>query len=205
MLLKRLLALAAVLACAPAARADEPPRPRDRVDVSLLLGMRAVRPFSSKQSYASPLVQYGYHDLRVYFDLNAAASYRALRYLDVGARVTWLYGDGGALGADGAGLRVYALEAMAFVRPFLHGRSDRAGAGIELAAGVQGGWITLRGETVARASYVVAPTFVAFMAPTRVHPALRIGPVFARLHDALGGTDVATSGLSITFGGNLAL
>ncbi|MFT3764030.1 MAG: hypothetical protein QM820_00670 [Minicystis sp.] len=205
MLLKRLLAFAAVLACSRAARAETPPPAMHRVDVDLLAGVRLVHPFTLEESYGSPFVAYGYRDLRFYVDLNAAASYRVHRYVDLGGRVSWLYGGRGSNGADGSLIQVFALEAMGFVRPFFRGDSDRAGVGIELAAGVQGGWITLRGEVVARASYVVAPTLVAFLASTRVQPALRMGPVFARLRDALGGLDVATSGLSVTVGGNLAL
>lgn len=205
MLLRRLIPFAAVMACASAARAQAPDRVAEPVNVSLLVGLRPVHPFSAKQSYASPLVAYGYHDIRVFFDLNAAASYRVIRWLDLGGRMTWLYSNGGSRGADGAVLQVNALEVMGFVRPWLRIDHDRTGAGIELAGGVQGGFITLRGEVVARASYVIAPTLVAFMATTRVHPTLRFGPVFSRLKSVLGGADIATSGLSISLGANLNL
>lgn len=205
--MRLLLVAAAVLAIAGSARAEDPVQisKGDRADISLTLGLRAVHPFSGPEKYAQHLLDYGYGSMGALLDVSVAGSYRVHRYVDVGARLDYLFGNAGSIAVDGAKLTLDGIEAVAFVRPFLHGKSDRAGAGLELAAGIQGGWVLLRGEAVARTSLVIAPTIVAVMSPTRVQPTLRFGPIFAHLRDAIAGHDLPTGGLVVTFGGNLTL
>jgi hypothetical protein len=194
-----LLCAAGIHAAAADARAE------DSFDIGVTVGPRLTHFPAISTTYANPLTGYGYGPMTVYVDGSIAPTYRVARHLDAGLRFSWLYGTAGSTGADGKSMSLNALEMMPVLRLLWRGKSRRAGLGLELGGGVQIPQISLRDQTITRANFVLEPAFVAWMAPSFIQPMMRVAPSFSHMHNALGGKDLSTGGITVSFGINASL